>query len=119
MVTLGTNYYAKINPCSECGRPEKRIHLTKLSMGWKPMIKRHRDHEGNIIYYSGFEEFKEFLRRDNIAVEDEYHEEIDPEELIEKIEKKHENDDNQFHDGYGFDNYCKINGYEFSEGNWT
>jgi hypothetical protein len=32
---MGTNIYAWINPCKECGMPQKYIHIGKLSHGWR------------------------------------------------------------------------------------
>jgi hypothetical protein len=32
---MGSNIYAWINPCKECGMPQKYIHVGKFSHGWR------------------------------------------------------------------------------------
>ena len=32
---MGTNYYAVVDRCHECGHPELHLHLGKASAGWK------------------------------------------------------------------------------------
>jgi hypothetical protein len=31
---MGTNYYLRPDPCSECGRSDEEIHVGKQSFGW-------------------------------------------------------------------------------------
>jgi len=78
---VGTNYYAHLNPCSECGKPEEKIQLGKSSRGWKFLFKEQEE-------YFSYRSFKEFINQDNVEIYDEYGREHKPEDLIQKIESK-------------------------------
>lgn len=78
---MGTNYYAHVNPCIECGKPEEKLHLGKSSGGWKFLFREQEE-------YFGYSQFKEFIKQDNVEIYDEYGREHDPEDLIQKIEDK-------------------------------
>ncbi len=78
---MGTNYYAELNLCINCERRD-RIHIGKSSAGWKFLIAV------NELYYKTFNEFMEFIRREDIEICDEYNKKISFDELMDLIEAK-------------------------------
>lgn len=78
---MGTNYYVRTDFCKECERFEK-IHLGKSSAGWKFIV------DVQELYYKTFQEFVEFIRKNDGNIYDEYNESISFDELMNKIESK-------------------------------
>lgn len=91
---MGTNYYAKINICPTCRKPEEEIHLGKSSFGWQFSFQYN---DGK--FYKNIEEMKKWLF--DKVIENEYGEivlhndfwkmvkekqkTIDPEKLSDEI----------------------------------
>ncbi len=75
---MGTNYYAELNFCPNCERFDK-IHLGKSSAGWKFAIEIHE------LYYKSFEEFADFIQKEEVKIYDEYGEEFTANELLDII----------------------------------
>lgn len=86
-------YVAKVDVCDKCGRAEEEVQLAKSSVGWKPCVKPEEE------YFTNWEEFKEFVRRDDVEI---YRRDTDnqesAEELIEFIESASQSDDLKTHD---------------------
>ena len=80
MLKMGTNYYAKINCCKLCGKPEKEVHIGKDSAGWKFVI------ELNSEYFTNLEELYAFMQQSNVRIFDEYGKEVTYEDIIDIIE---------------------------------
>ncbi len=85
---MGTNYYANINCCKHCGRPEEKIHIGKSSFGWKFLIDMN-DSE----YYKSFEEFISFISNKDIRLISENNDEISWEDLLGLIKSKKDGKD--------------------------
>ena len=95
---MGTNYYLKTDYCPCCGHPRKKIHLGKSSYGYKFLFcKSKKVHD--------FKSFCEFLKTG--VIENEYGEEIDEDFLLDLIESKQTDKENE--------NVNHIGGYDFLE----
>ena len=99
---MGTNYYALLNVCEHCNKPEKEIHIGKSSYGWTFLFRYHGGE-----YYETFKEFKKFLK--DKVIKDEYGKVITHKDFWEtvKVKKKfktHESHHNEIInlDGYQF-----------------
>lgn len=103
--TMGTNYYAHVNPCSECGKPEEKLHLGKSSGGWK-FCFRDRDE------YSDITEFQTFIRLDYVKLVDEYGREISPDDFMEKVEGK-QDERSHIESVDKTEDWRSVEGYEF------
>ena len=66
---MGTNYYAKINICPTCKRPEETIHLGKSSGGWKFMFQLN-----GCKFYKNIKEMRKWLA--DKTIENEYGEQV-------------------------------------------
>lgn len=100
---MGTNYYARISECKECGRFEE-IHLGKSSYGWKFTFALN-----GRKYYATVEEMKDWLR--GKTIKDEYDREITQKEFWDMVAEKQkvENPSHDSHDIW-------IKGYHFVDG---
>lgn len=85
---MGTNYYARIDICKVCKRFNE-IHLGKQSGGWKFAIEMQ---EG---YYRDYEEFIQFIKREDVKIVNEYGKSISPTVLIKGI-KAHSKEQSHF-----------------------
>lgn len=79
---MGTNYYAKVNVCESCGKPEAEIHIGKQSAGWRFAIEIQPE------YYNDWTEFEAFIQRADVELCDEYNKSIRFTELLSMIEDK-------------------------------
>lgn len=114
---MGTNYYAHKDDRDD------RIHLTKTSGGWEPAIQWHAGVYGcscecNDHHYRNWEEFKEFVRQEDITVINEYGEEVDSEELIEKLIDWTKGTNRSQIRKENIREGVEIDGWEFLGGNW-
>ncbi|MEW1951054.1 hypothetical protein AB0280_17605 [Pseudarthrobacter sp902506025] len=78
---MGTNYYARINTCPTCRRPEEEIHLGKSSGGWQFLFAYN---DGD--YYKDVHELKDWLKDKTII--DEYGREVRHDDFWSLIEAK-------------------------------
>lgn len=62
---MGTNYYAHIDCCEHCGRPEEIIHIGKQSCGWEFTF-----HGTDLI--RSWKDWQVELNRSNAKIVDEY-----------------------------------------------
>lgn len=76
---MGTNYYVMVDVCKHCNRGE-RIHLGKSSCGWKFAVDMNEE------YYKTFDEFLNFISREDIEITNEYGEEINYKDLMNTME---------------------------------
>lgn len=44
---MGTNYYAELDRCENCGRSD-RLHIGKSSVGWQFIFRCHTDREPSL-----------------------------------------------------------------------
>jgi len=116
---MGTNYYAVTEDGS-------RLHLTKISVGWQPAIQLHGGEQGcecmcfeDEQRYRNWTEFTEFVRRDDLVLEDEYGQEIAPDELIEKMLNARENAERKHELQRGRQEFARIDGWAFMGGAWS
>ena len=79
---MGTNYYAQINKCKVCGKPDDEIHIGKSSYGWRFNIQI------NFEFYKDWREFVSFINRKDVKLYDEYKTEISSEDLLSLIISK-------------------------------
>ena len=79
---MGTKYYAQINKCKVCGKPDDEIHIGKSSYGWRFNIQI------NFELYKDWREFVSFINRKDVKLYDEYKTEISPEDLLILIKSK-------------------------------
>ena len=78
---MGTNYYAKINICPCCKKPEETAHLGKSSAGWSFALQYNGGR-----FYTDFEGMKDWLK--GKVIEDEYGGKISKEDFIKMVESK-------------------------------
>ena len=96
---MGTNYYAKLNYCKECGRGDE-IHLGKSSMGWKFSFQFNGGE-----YYKNVSEMKEWLK--GKIIENEYGEKVPYKNFWEMVKIKQKTKDPEETDA------IIISGYKF------
>lgn len=80
---MSTNYYAVFDEDDDYW---EGIHLTKFSGGWRPSIQWHGVDYGcgcDEHHYRNFDEFKEFIFREDIYIKNEYGETVDKEEFMD------------------------------------
>ena len=89
---MGTNYYATIQAgdrCTHCGRgsAEEELHVGKSSVGWRFTFQGYdaTDSRGPLKTVA---EWEVFLRSPNVALRDEYHQEIDVDDLLTLVRRK-------------------------------
>ena len=115
---MGTNYYAKTNPCAACGESKTRLHLGKSSAGWKFLLQAN-----GFDGYKTWSEMKEWL--EDKIIEDEYGEVVSIGEFIELVERKQSNPELWNHGANSSQNIpvgfamrdCE--GYEFHNGDFS
>src|SRR2546430_2680384 len=78
---MGTNYYARLNICPTCKRPEEEIHLGKSSMGWKFMFQYNGGQ-----YYKSVPEMKKWLK--DKLIFNEYDEQLPNRDFWEMVATK-------------------------------
>lgn len=115
MVDMGTNYYAEM----EEGR---RVHLTKTSAGWIPSIQWHNGYAGCSCrceqhHYRGWNEFIDFLKSDETTIVDEYGRDVEPVELIDKMQRFKEENYRQ-HNANDWPEFVEIDDWVFMGGDW-
>ena len=103
---MGTNYYAKIEECRECGRHEK-IHLGKSSAGW---VFSFQYNGGK--YYKNAPEMKEWLKDKKIR--DEYNRNVEHKDFWKLVDAK-QSAPNNHAEQYPSDTEYVIDGYSFSD----
>jgi len=106
---MGTNYYARINICKDCGRYDE-IHVGKSSAGW---VFSFQYNGGK--FYKNISEMKKWLKSKRIF--DEYDEEISYDEFWEMVKEKQRNKKNRNH-AESYKDYPSeqvIGGYSFSD----
>lgn len=85
---MGTNFYAKVNVCPHCHRPEKTLHIGKRSGGWEFSFRGYicdvleYNEAGRII--RSCEDWEKFLSEPGIVIEDEYGAEYDAETFFKE-----------------------------------
>lgn len=103
---MGTNYYAKINICSCCNRPEETVHLGKSSAGWSFALQYNGGR-----FYTDFKGMKSWLK--DKVIENEYGEKVSKEVFIDMVEIKKKIKDPDADYGPMSGKIIKINGYKF------
>lgn len=78
---MGTNYYAKINICPTCKKPEEEIHLGKSSAGWQFSFQYN-----NGRFYKNIKEMKKWLF--NKEIENEYGEKVSYNDFWKMVKEK-------------------------------
>jgi len=107
---MGTNYYAKINFCKECGRFDE-LHIGKSSAGWKFAIEIHEE------FYKDLKQLFNFLTNLDGELYNEYGEAVTPQSLFQLIEEK-KNDKSHF-DGYPKDKYKDCEDADLNRGQFS
>lgn len=106
---MGTNYYALL---PEHDNHWEGIHLTKTSAGWRPALHWHGGD-----YYRGWDDFVKFVMDPDTTIKDEYGRTWSKRLFIEKIERW--NEDGRTHGNPGYDEYVRMDGFEFQGGDWS
>lgn len=104
---MGTNYYARYNICDCCDRYNE-LHIGKSSFGWKFLFRGYTKEEDLDI--QTFENWKNFLKSEDVKIFDEYDEKVEYQRFIEFIEKKQNDDKHSNKHDIG---YLDDEGYEF------
>lgn len=100
---MGTNYYLLNKTTND------KLHLCKLSHGWKPLFQAH---EGKFTNMKELEDFY-FENKDYIVV-DEYDDVVDWLRFYVNMSTQNFNDSNKSHVGTGC-NAIEIRGWEFTD----
>ena len=92
---MGTNYYAHINVCGCCNRPEKKLHIGKSSMGWTFTFRGYKEYDFDEQEYrevgreiKSYKEWLKVLSKSNVRIFNEYNEEVSLEEFKFLIRSK-------------------------------
>jgi hypothetical protein len=100
---MGTNYYAHVNICYECGKAERVLHIGKSSGGWTFSFRGYRPHldintwETDDLNVTSFDDYKELLSQNNTKIIDEYGTVILYDEFIAIVESKKDSKFNHAH----------------------
>ena len=100
---MGTNYYLEYAHCETCGKPNKVLHLGRLSAGWKFLIHKHED-------ITNYEELKQKIKQG--VIKDEYNTIYSQEEFLKIIEDSQKEKHHDYHGTFASEN---IGGYDFQE----
>ncbi len=117
VAALSTHYYAHEHVF------EDRIYLAKRAGGWKPILHWHAGFDGCPCYceqhhYRNWDEFKQFVRQDEVIITNEYGEELDADEFINMLVKwREENDRSHLRESSPTEGR-EIDGWEFVGGYW-
>lgn len=88
---MGTNYYAQLNVCDKCNKPEDVLHIGKSSCGWTFMFRGYRNHyirEGFEVNLDSWQKWQLFLKQPNIQIINEYDEIITYDDFYRLVEDK-------------------------------
>jgi hypothetical protein len=66
---MGTNYYAHVNICEHCGKPDNVVHIGKSSMGW---VFAMHVYPGEPGMPHDWKSWQRFLKREDVVIVDEY-----------------------------------------------
>ncbi len=105
---MGKNYYAKIDICPACNRPQQIIHLGKSSYGWKFMF----NYQGG-TYYKNVKQMKEWLK--DKKIESEYGDNVSPAKFWKMVHDKQKEESQNMKEG----GFIIIDGYEFLNGEFS
>ena len=116
---MGTNYYARVDICSSCNKPDSEIHIGKSSMGWPFAFRSYPPSkwnewgipEGLKQILVEYDDWKELIFSDRVKVFDEYGGKHEKDDFIALVESK--KDLNPDSPDYG---YTDSKGYRFIEG---
>ncbi len=101
---MGTNYYARINICKCCGKPEEEIHIGKSSAGWTFTF-----HATEKI--RSYKEWLKILSKKETEIYNEYDEKVYIKDFKRMVENKRTEKNNQARD------YPEEGSYLDEEGN--
>lgn len=106
---MGTNYYAHVNVCSKCKKPEDEIHIGKSSWGW--VFNFAVDYEFGIAC---FKDWEKFLYKKGIIIKNEYGDKIGVLEFFDLVESKQNEPNNhgRLHPEHA---YVDADGYSFMD----
>ena len=91
---MGTNFYATehcLNPCAHCQRP--RLHIGKRSGGWTFGFEAHPhwvDADDDDLVLETRAQWREYLRRPGVIIDDEYGREFTPDEFDALVDRTRE-----------------------------
>ena len=80
---MGTNYYACYNYCEHCKR-EDRLHICKLSLGYRPIFQAYKNEKFKIV---SWRDWKDFLEKPGVLIKNEYGNLIVQDAFYKKIEE--------------------------------
>jgi hypothetical protein len=113
---MGTNYYLRMNICSNCGRYDE-LHIGKSSGGWRFMFHGYRELSDE-VKFSSYSDLLQILNTGNYQIYDEYQELISISDFLSMVKEKQKlrsqfpslGTDNAEVDSCGFEFYF----YDFS-----
>lgn len=79
---MGTNFYAHVDPCGECGHAATVVHIGKSSRGWVFSLHVGGDAPEHLRGWTTF------LKRKGVVIKDEYSRVVSLEDLLEIITKR-------------------------------
>ncbi len=111
---MSTHYYGFLDG--------KEISLAQTASGWNPLLHWHNGYSScpchcEEHHYRNFDEFVDFVCRDDVRLENEYGEQLAPFELIGKLQRFQMNNDKEHREMTDRDSMM-IDGWEFYGGNW-
>lgn len=106
------NYYAEINKCKCCGKPDDKIHIGKSSMGWTFSFATAL--ETVIGSIKSYKDWKKLLKRKDVKIKDENGDSISFKTLHTIIMTKRKEENNHARE---YPNGCFVDpeGHSFSE----
>lgn len=114
---MSTHYYAHLN-----GR-DSRIYLAQRAGGWKPLLHWHAGEYGcpchcDRHWYRNWDEFKAFVRSDDVTITNEYGETLEADEFIGMLAQWRNDNDRSHIRQTDVREAVEIDGWEFIGGHW-
>ena len=104
---MGTNYYARVEPCKTCGVPKQEIHIGKSSAGWTFTFHATED-------IRSYKDWLKFLSSKEIRIFDEYDREVSLKKFKDLVESKRNEEHNHAKEYSGGGSYVDNEGNSMS-----
>jgi hypothetical protein len=86
---MGTNFYARVNTCEHCNKPDYELHIGKQSIGWQFGFRGYVNYQpidGVELNLDSWQKWKSFLNHKTVRIVDEYGEEVKFSEFAKFVE---------------------------------
>ena len=110
---MGTNYYGirKNDICHHCGHIKDFMHIGKSAVGWQFSFRGYKNIFPPIISFKGL---MDFLKSEDMIIQDQYEKEISHTEFIEFVKRKQASETANHAIEYPDGNWIDEDGYSFN-----